>query len=150
MYNLLIISCLFSFLSYSQDFELLSANYQKWSAGVPDGGKGSVYFISVKVNKTSDKLKIEQLWVKDKYYDVKIFKGIDKNLQSEFNKGDTINIIAAESDYPPEINGPKKEVKKQNPPYEYKGEALIGYKVKNKNKYFIVDKFNALKSPMFE
>lgn len=141
---------LFCFFSKCPDLEVINATSQKWGGGV--AGTGGVYYtISIKTNKPSEKLVIDQLWVKDKFLKFKLRTITGHTGKIEFQKKDTLIISASEKIIPgfkqvkEKDNSGREKAELPEKPFEYKGAALIGYKIDEKRKYLAIEKLKRLK-----
>jgi len=139
---LLLLSC--------KDFEVIQATKQHWSGGIPSSGGGINYDIVILARANSDKLQIDQLWVRDKYYKVMARRGLPATAQEGFAKNDTI-YIKAKHVFPERLN-PRNRQKPAEPPrsdslklpIEYVGDALLGFTINNKRKYKTIEKMERL------
>jgi hypothetical protein len=129
---------------FGDDFTVIETTSQKYYGGLEKSGHGTRYRIKLLAQKDSKKLKIDQLWIDDKYFEVKPVKDPKYRNNHEFFKKDTIFISVKDHVYPDELMREKQE-EKIVLPYKYKGAALIGYKVRNKRKYKVIEKITELK-----
>lgn len=142
---------LFFLAAKKTDFQVLHATKQTWHGGHPGSGGGINYSFTLVAGKGSDKLAVDQLWVGDKYLEINqvIFMGAKAG---EFSKNDTIHFKAGAkteslAEKLAKEHGKVKEAPPGPPlPYEYKGEALIGYTVGGKRKYIEIEKLENLKN----
>lgn len=143
MKQLVILFCLFGFL-FTPKLKVIDSEAYRWAGGRQESGMGTNYTFKLVAGKSSEVLKIDQLWIGDKYFKVYPQRQL-KNLSiiSEFNKKDTI-IIQVNHKVLPTDNGMQEvfsdvQIAK---PYEYEGQALIGYKLKGKQKYLEIPEIN--------
>ncbi len=128
-----------------KDFEVISSTSKKWAGGIMDAGRGINYSFALLAKKSSKKLIINQLWIGQKFYEVKACGKFPSRPEDGFSKNDTIYIYANERI--DEKNQPSGNPDKLNPPpVEYKGEALIGYKINGKQKFKIVKEIKPLEA----
>lgn len=129
-------------------FSVIKATKQIWIAGTKNGGTGTNYLITCIASETSEKLKIDQLWVGDYYFEVKAVKTLEAYPKEKYLAGDTIYIQASrfikgrgsdENEEPRE-----QETALTPPPFKYKGEALLGYRCGKKKKYLTIASFQEL------
>jgi hypothetical protein len=138
---------LFLSFFFTKDFEVIEATYQKWSGGTPDSGTGTNYIVKMLAKSNHDKLQIDQLWVGDDFYKVEAYKQEEKSREKLFVKNDTI-LIKATKLIQPNSKGvmvEKKNYENISKPYDYKGSALIGFKLKGKRKYKEISTLKKLK-----
>lgn len=145
----------FFFLSFiSQEpvkpFNLISATTQHWAGGANGSGRGVNYVLTFKANYSSEKLVIDQFWLREEFYRISAVK--EHSLSPEFIKGDTI-VVKFTKWYPddrmphPENEPETKEV---SSPFKYKGAGLLGYQIKNKRKYLAIKAFKELPNVNYE
>lgn len=134
--------CVVCLFCRKQDFEIIEATSQGWSGGVV-GNEGTSYDIFIKVNKSSKKLKIDQLWINDRFYNVEIYVKTKKSLKKDtcFKKHNTVLIKAIDSAWPTYKTDINKNIL---PPYKYEGAGLIGYTLENKRKYQLIKEIRQL------
>ncbi|PLX00319.1 MAG: hypothetical protein C0594_15810 [Marinilabiliales bacterium] len=130
------------------DFEIVSSSKQAFHGGRPGSGGSTKYHFTFRMKKPSEKLTIDKLWVNEKELDLKqvVFMGAKAG---NFSKNDTVRFTAEEriASLTEKLSKDKaKTEQKVEPPIEYEGAALIGYKVGSKRKYKIVDGFELLKT----
>jgi len=118
------------------NISLLTATKQWWAGGAAGSGSGIKYEISIKSPYGSDTLTLDTLWVGDHFYKItSVFTG---NTYSEKFKAGGIQFVVS---YHYNGYGSKltADYNKLEPPYKYKGEALLKYRVNNKLKYLEID-----------
>lgn len=126
-----------------EPFTLVSADHQISVGGRRESGVASIYKFKMVANFASEKMSIEDLWVDSAYFQVNPYKqNADLSFSNSWEKGDTIQFIVSFKTFPDsdikmikDNNGPLKIL-----PKAYKGSALVGYKLKNKQRYFVVNK----------
>ncbi|MFC2097432.1 hypothetical protein ACFLSI_03755 [Bacteroidota bacterium] len=129
-------------------YRIIEATSQDWAGGRPEAGYGTYYKLRIIVFTGSEKLYIDQFWVGDDYYEIKPYINPGQFKNNYFSKGDTIRIQATKysgSDITKDKNIQKSSNKYIAPPNNYKGEAIIGYKYRNKRKYKKIKFFKKLK-----
>lgn len=117
----------------------LNASLQSWTAGVQGGGSGTEYYFPIILN-TSKEISFTEAWINNQSYDV--FLSIDNaaisNDPLKVQKGDTITLrVSALNNTPPKSTS-------SSPPITYDGAALIGYKIKDKQRYYIIKEIEEL------
>jgi hypothetical protein len=140
MKYLLILLTIFGFL-FQPKLKLIDAQSYSWAGGRQESGKGTNYTFKVVAGKSSDILKIDQLWIGDLYFEVKPQRQLENlSITNEFEKNDTLIIQVNHRLLPDESNElkPAFEYEQIDPPYQYEGKALIGYKKRGKQKYLEV------------
>ena len=136
---LIILSGFFGFLS--KDFKVIEATSQRWSGGLKEAGEGINYKITILARTNSDKLNIEEVWIKNKLCKYKMFNSTTKKFGNNFCKNDTIFLTATIK-----VNNTKSDPGKDKQlPVDYNSETVIGFKIKNKKKYRPVDNIKILK-----
>ncbi len=136
IYFLSLISCGNKLISTSSKyFEILNATETQWSAGTLDAGRGVDYHIFVS-EIAKDTPIFDTAWVDHQKIAVEAsFMAKRKNLL-EVHIGYTIDNSTS-----------TKEVL---PPFNYKGKALIRYKIKGRTKYLLVKEFVLQKPVNFQ
>lgn len=126
---------------FNKDFKFIEATSQEWIGGTRDSGKGVNYKITVQTRTNSDKLKFEEIWIKNKLCRYRMYNLSIKKFGNNFEKNDTILFTATiKADNSDSNYGKDKQL-----PFEYNAETIIGYKLKNKMKYKPFDDINLLK-----
>ncbi|HBS85105.1 MAG: hypothetical protein A2W91_01330 [Bacteroidetes bacterium GWF2_38_335] len=121
--------------------ELISAESQKWTAGISSGGSGVNYKIILKLN--SSNTNFDVLWTGNEKLEIKVNKyGSKPGIQETPEKGDTVVITATRRILPDYKQTEEKE--KISIP-EFQGEGLIEYHVGNKSKGLVIEKFEEKK-----
>ena len=144
------LAILFSFSWFGNDFKIVDTSSQKYAGGREKSGYGTRYNIKLFAQKDSKKLKIDQLWIGEEYFDVKPIKNPKHKNDHEFSKNDTIYLYVKHHIHTDEeMKKAQKEKKIVKPPYNYLGAALIGYKLRNKRKYKVIEKFTELKKVFY-
>ncbi|MEN8121061.1 MAG: hypothetical protein ABFS35_11965 [Bacteroidota bacterium] len=142
---IIFLATLFSFGWFGNNFKIIDATSQKYAGGHEKSGYGTRYNIKLIAKKNSKKLKIDQLWIGEEYFDVKPIKDPKHKNDHEFSKNDTINLyIKHHIHTDEEMKKTQKNKNKVKLPYKYQGAALIGYKIRNKRKYKVIEKFTVL------
>lgn len=131
--------------SSKSDFIILSATSQKWTGGARGSGGGVRYEICIISNHSSSELIIDKLWIGQASHTVQVSKNYPFLATDGFSANDTVYIKASDYHKDPnldknnQVNGDRQqsstEKSNTNPPYAYKGEALIGYTVSGKRLY---------------
>lgn len=135
----------------TKDFKIIDATSQEFLGGIPEAGYGTNYTLTILAQKSSQKLTIDQMWIGNKFFEVKAKKKDHAPNDFSFAKND--NIIIAFSD----ITKTNKEgeiiskghEKKPDPPYDFQGTALIGFTLKDKRKYKEVQAFRKLEKQVY-
>lgn len=137
---LIILSGFFGF--FGKDFRIIEATSQKWVGGLQSTGEGVNYKITIVARTNSDKLNIEEVWIKNKLCKHKIFNPKIRKFGNNFFKNDTIFLTATIK-----VNNSKSNPGKDiQLPVDCNSETVIGYTIKNKKKYKPVDNIKILKS----
>ena len=130
----------FSLAWFGNDFTVLEATSQKYSGGRERSGHGTRYTVKILAEKDSRKLKIDQLWIGDKYFAVKPVKDPKYRNDHDFSKNDTVFLYVKDHIYPDMVNKKTNNETIVKLPYKYEGAALVGYKLRNKRKYKVIKK----------
>jgi len=137
--------CIFGWFMHSP-FSIVESTVQ-WSAGGRmESGIAESYTLKLVANYGSDKLNINDLWIDSSYFEAHPYKqNKDLSFGNTWEKGDTLYIKAVKRSYP-DGKGELKDFVKPGKalPFKYSGAALIGYTLKGKKKYFVVEKFKKL------
>lgn len=130
------------------DLVLIKSSSQKWTSG-KGISQGMKYRIMLITNRDSKNMKIDQLWVGDRFLKSKVFLHGGSANEKEFKKGDTILVVADDMIM---LDKDRNIIENQDSsiaiPYKYKGAGLIGYKLKKKRKYIEINEFSIIK-PLF-
>lgn len=142
----------------AEGFVIISSYSQKWQGGVKGSGGGIKYNFELLASYPSSQLIIDQVWIGQQYFDASASRKFPKTAADGFNKGDTIyvyiNYMTKVPDHAniAETTDGQKEIQESMssipPPYAYKGEALIGYKINGSRKYKEITQVTA-KSPLY-
>lgn len=120
---------------------LLSANSQIFRGGAVGSPSGTSYKFVVIASASDAILKIDQLWIGQEYFEVKVYN--QKNGTTTFSKKDTLEIVAKKFN-PNDVQ--LNNQKQPNPPAQiavpckYKGMALLSYQQGKKRKYLSIKK----------
>lgn len=132
---------------FSTPFHLIDTTQQSVVGGRMESGRSVVYEFKMVAKKPSSKLQFEDVWIGVKHYRIKAsHQKADNSISTDFAKGDTIYFQAIEQ-YLPGDNGELELQENNNPknvPLEYTGRALIGYKYKGKQHYYVIEDFTKL------
>ena len=147
---------IFLFLSttfvHGQDFKLVSATSQRWTAGVRGGGGGVRYVITAVAGQSSKRLKVEHLWVGDHLLPADAFLAHPSTYGSkEFVKGDTV-LIRASSYRKGELRlaendknmAAEPDTTLSAPAIKFNGEGLVYFRNGKKRKYLKIEHFQDL------
>lgn len=133
--------------SPAQSFKLVKATSQNLSGGVA-GQRGSYYRFEIQTN--SKKLTPDTIWINNSVYPIDISgknKGVTCSLDSVTHTI-TYSIALGESHF--DFNRPPKSLKKDTtakptkPVKQFDGAAMISYRIKNKQHFYIVKSFTQL------
>jgi hypothetical protein len=130
-------------------FDIITATKSTWGGGKPGAAGGENYYFKLVAKKPSSKMKINELWIGDEKIEIeRVIRMGGQGSAIEFNKKDTIEYKAKKTVAPLTNRiGPKAEKQeKTGAPIAYEGAALIGYTVKGKQKYMVVESFEVEKS----
>jgi hypothetical protein len=136
---------------FSTPFKTISTTQQNVVGGRMESGRSVVFEFKMVAKKPSSKLQFEDVWIGVKHYAIKAsHQKADNSISNDFEKGDTIYFQAIER-YLPNESGELELQKNPNPktvPIEYTGQALIGYKYKGKQHYYVIENFTTLKEEL--
>jgi hypothetical protein len=113
----------------NQDLQVLQATSQEWIAGARGGGRGITYKLRVKIT-TDKEIAFDSIWIAGKKLAVKPVK----DAGPKWDKNEVVTLAA--SHYTGEPGRTNREEEKVRPladaakaPVEYKGAALLKYKI---------------------
>jgi len=135
---------------FSIPFKMVESTQQTVNGGRMETGSSVIFQVKMVAKKPSTKLHFEDLWIGVTHYSVTAsHQKADNSISTDFEKGDTIYIQAAQQ-YLPNSRG-ELSIETQNNsnksvPMEYSGKALIGYTYKGKQHYQIIKDFTILKT----
>jgi len=140
-----ILLCFFGWFS-SVPFDKVDATVQHHNGGRRLSGKTVQYRVKVVAHKPSSKITFTNMYIGSEPVEFRVYKLIENNqISSTYKKGDTVYIDASMRFVPNDQevlqlvdNGlPKKVV-------EYKGEAIIEYKFRNKKYELVLESFRKI------
>ena len=142
---LFVLLCIFGWFS-PKPFTVVEKTSQTSMGGRAESGIATSYVIKIVAGYSSSELSINDLWIDTNYFEVHPYKQkSDLSFSQTWEKGDTLFIRATKRSYP---DGGKMvrdvPVAVKPVPKKFKGAALIGYKLKGKEKYFEIDAFKEL------
>jgi hypothetical protein len=113
---------------------LLNAEYEEWTAGVKDGGRGTEYYFQLNVA-TSDQVQFDSAWIGGKVFASFVARpsGPVNNQPVSFKKGDNITLRVSDLRLPA-----APAASNAVPPVNYKGAALLRYRINGKINYLNV------------
>lgn len=128
----------------------LDATSQEWAGGTYESGYGTNYQLLFKTRGGSDKLAFHDLWVGDKYFQVVAIKELTKRNDLNFEKGDSVYVVAREV-YRPDKNGNyQREITHEKAcPITFESAALLGYTWKGKQKFLEIKSFRKLEKLIY-
>ncbi len=142
----------FAFLGLSQhpDFEVIKATFERCSKNVEHSYTNTKldYKFIIIARQSSDKLKIDKLWIGKDYYLISPSKKLSLTSGDGFAKNDTIYFFVSnytKIDKQGKIVSSVDNIKQETPPYKYDGDALIGFKIDNQRKYKVITKIKEIK-----
>lgn len=138
---LFIVAVLISFQS-CEDLLLIEATSKSWSGGISGAPGGLHYRMVLVAMKNSDKLKIDQLWVKEKLYMVQAGKKMPSRFSDGFSVNDTIYVNVTHIEV--EVSDTKTESLSR--PTGIDSEMILGYIVNGKRKYIGTNDIQILNS----
>ena len=131
----------------SKKLKFIEATSQH-SSGGPIGIASSTNYVLKFVSNASNKnLVIDRLWIGKEFFSVQASSQKITANPFEFASGDTILVAASKLTPMPKKTSTASQ-KNYKKPFDYKGEALIGYKLYNKRKYLSIGKFEMLAPEM--
>ena len=141
---IVLILCVIGKCQHAQEFTLSKATSQEWSGGVCCR-TGVNYNISFSTKDTLTKFELDTLWIEDKFFLLnKKQNDATKITLKNGQKIISISVGTSHDERSEYLNEKKTEEKRPNSPI-YKGAACVIYRdKKNKVKYFVVEKFDAL------
>lgn len=127
-------------------FVIADATSQEWHGGREETGYGTYYELTIIPKTNSENLMFDKLWIGDKYFEIQCFQKGKRVKNNTFNEGDTITIQINDAYIPNKFQKEKSKMKHEDLPLQYKGEALLSYKHKNKRKYKTIKSFKKLEN----
>jgi hypothetical protein len=142
---LFILLCIFGWFVH-KPFTVVEKTVQTSMGGRAESGIATSYTVKFVANYSSEKMSIGDMWIDSVYFEVHPYKqNADLSFSQKWEKGDTLFVKVVKHRYPDGIkivkdnSGPVKPL-----PRKYSGAALIGYKLKGKMKFFVIDEFKEL------
>lgn len=114
----------------NQYLEVVAATSQDWIAGARGGGRGTTYKLHVKIT-TDKEIEFDSIWIAGKKLAIKPVK----DAALKWDKNDVVTLLASYYKGDPGKAGRKEEERNSPPadsvkaPVEYKGAALLKYKI---------------------
>lgn len=131
---------------FSVPFKMIDTTKQNVIGGRMESGRSVVFQFKMVAKKPSTKLHFEDVWIGVKHYSIEaVHQKADNSISPVFEKGDTIYFQAIER-YLPNTQGDLEiqESGSKKVPIEYTGQALIGYKFKDKQHYYTIENFDEI------
>ena len=144
------LACSLGHVGQQQDYvEVLGATSQEFIAGVPGGGRGITYRLTIKIN-TDRPVQFDSIWVAGRKLTIRSDKaGQSGDLKSA--KNDVVTLLASDYKGGPGKYGRKEEEKLNMAPADpakapiaYKGAALLKYVVDGRVEYVAEPTITAL------
>ena len=126
--------------SITQDpIQIIASFAQPWVGGVKGSGSGVNYEFQCIIKKTNSYI-IDQLWVGENFLTPSVWGKSGSYLSNGYNCNDTIFIRANQhfNSGKSSENDTSKVTSENKVPFKFSGDALIGYKLKDKRKYITV------------
>lgn len=141
---------IFLVLGFGPKFKLVEASSQEWAGGRYETGFGTYYKMTLITRGGSEKLQVEDLWIGDSFFEVKALKNPANKSDLIFAKRDTV-YVKWSLNFKPDKEGVSKQVvgAQKEPPFEFNGEALLGYTWKGKKKFFEIKDFRKLEKIIY-
>lgn len=148
LFLILIISTIYvAFACKTKELRCIEASEQNFIGGAAGSPSGTKYNFKCIAPAGSKEFSLDQVWVGDNYFDVTAYKLVPGNTSSDFSAKDTL-IVEFTKLNPGAFSPDNQEEQKKNPvqakPFDYKGQALIGYKIGKQRKYLTVKKISVL------
>jgi hypothetical protein len=116
--------------------QVVQSTSQDWVGGLQESGYGTDFKLILKVKAPSNQLQFDDLWVGDKHLKVRVYAGTGGQQSTVFAKGDKIIVKAGLTFRPGQDEKMTLQGADLAPkPYEYQGDALLGYTYKGKRAY---------------
>lgn len=109
---------------------------QKWAGGQYQTGKGTNYVVKVKAKASSDKFKIDGLWVNGLYIPVSLMMEAGKPADRPYKRGEELSWQGGPV-YRPDDQGTMVlyRAKEKSAPVEITGAGVVQYTLRGKTKY---------------
>ena len=137
----------------AQSFHVLKATSQRWAGGV--AGHFGVYY-SIELETSSPSISPDTVWINGQVYPVTPVAKNGSMIRSTDSVTHKIKYTISVSESHNQFNGPRYR-QQENPPAkdtatekpkpvrQFDGAAMISYRVKHKQRFFIIKSFTALK-----
>lgn len=133
----------------TRDLEVLGATSQEWISGVPGGGRGITYRLTIKI-KTSRPVTFDALWVAGKKLDTQPVKAAPSEPSATAGNG-VVTLRASSFRGRSGLPGRHEEQKPEPPPADaakapvaYQGAALLRYEVQGTARYVAIPEITVL------
>ena len=126
----------FTFFKY-RHIKVVKATAKKFIRHAHSDDQTINYRIEFIVNRSSDDMKIDELWIDRKLYKFRITRITSKELISSFDEKESLKIDAHEI-------VDDVETSALRPPHRLSGAAIIGYWIGDKKRYLSVNKIEFL------
>jgi hypothetical protein len=129
----------------AKKIKVLSATSQAFAGGAVGSKSGVTYRILLLAPASSNAFFIDKLWIRDDYFEVNAYHHLSGS--TSFKKNDTLLVITKK--YLPnylkmDIPNQEQVLKTIAPPFEYKEDALLGYRCGKKRNYLRIPKLEVL------
>jgi hypothetical protein len=143
---IVILLCLFGWFK-PVPFEIVQADHQLSMGGRRESGIANNFIFKMVAKYDSDKMQLNEIWIDTIYFPIRPYKqNADLSFSQNWQKGDTIQFRVTTTTFPDgsdknyrDFGGDYKKL-----PKEYEGDALLGYKIKGKQHYFVVKEIREL------
>ena len=124
-------------------FEVVRAESQEWIGGRLGSGRGTIYQVTIRINKEGD-YRFESMWKDKRSYGISTRSG--SNQVAEPLKTDDLLLLRADQKlmYDAEKQEMKEVKPESKPPIKYEGAALIQYSFDRQTYYVPIDSFQQL------
>ncbi|MBN2890549.1 MAG: hypothetical protein JXL97_01655 [Bacteroidales bacterium] len=141
---------LFLFVGFSsiaqEGFHITSATKQGWAGGQAQSGYGTNYVFDFITTCNSSNLKINKVWIDDRFYSVDYYLSNKQEVVDSFSENDTLSFRVSYRAYWKgySLDDYDLDYNVADPPIDFNGEALIEYTFLNKNYFYVIKELEEL------
>ena len=128
------------FLFAQKEVTLIKATKQHWIGGQENSGSGTKYKITINTPHSSDILILDSVWIGEYYHEINNLILGDNTYSKNFKPGILSFDVDCRSSLRNDIMkiDSVEDYNKYPPPYKYKGEVLLKYRIKHISKFLFI------------
>jgi hypothetical protein len=142
-------------ITSGQSIKLINSTSQSWSGGIA-GRHGVNYSFEIEFSNIKKDINPDTIWIDHRAIPIILTEtNLSENVNTrKIRKKDSVRFEIHtgtsydDYEYRNQLPGDEKKKKEVNPPIPYKGVALLSYKYKGKEKYFVIDKIMKSMTPL--